>query len=165
MIELQIEVSIPEVTEKDLGEAHKAAGTAAMKWFAETRLKYRFDGRMARELQFDERKEGYNNAKRFFGSMNVPHRFKGDTRQQVLGGGTRIIASPRATVKTARLILRNLNPGYKRRPEPNRPNMASELKRISSAEARQMATIYRDVYGETIQQLLNKPKSKRRVKG
>lgn len=166
MFEFIIDIKAPEnLSVAALGRIHMRAGLAALNWFIEKRLPMRFNGRIARELHFEERDEKYNNRKRFFGSKNVPHRFKGDTRRQILAGGARPIASPRGKTRKLRVVMRNLNPGYKRRPDGNRPNMANELKRMTQGELKTIALIYADEFAKAIQEELTKPQRTRRVRG
>lgn len=163
--ELQISIKVPDLSEAQLRRVHRASGMFALRHFIDKRLPGRFNGRMARELRWEERSERYKKRKRFYGSENVPHRFKGETRRKILSGGARPIASPRSRVKRLRVVMRGLNPGYKRRPDPGRPNMADELKRMTKAEVAEIAQNYAAEYSRQVQVELTKPKRKRRVKG
>jgi hypothetical protein len=153
----------PEASQRALGRAHNKAGKAGMGWFVSKRLRLRFTGQVQNELNFEERDEKYDNRKRFTGAKGIAHRFKHKTINQVMSaGGSRIIASGRAKKRNVRLIIKNLNPGYRRRPESGKPPMASELQRMTAGEVAQIAKIYGETLASELQREIDKASKKRK---
>ena len=154
----------PDVSERSVGRAHETAGKMALENFVKTRLKDRFNGRVQQELRWDDRKEKYEKRKAKTGARGVAHVLTRKTARTVLGGGARVIASsrPRGGKYSMRIVLRNLNDGYKRRPEVGRPDMRSEITRLTQSEQAEIATIYEREFARLIQEELNNPRVRKR---
>jgi hypothetical protein len=170
MIRITYNVTVPDVFDtpqksaRALGLAHSKAGKAAMMWFVRKRLRLRFTGQVQDELQFEPRDPKYDENKKYKGSRGIAHRFTHRTIKQVMSaGGTRIIASARAVKKNVRLIINNLNPGYKRRPDSGRPPMADELRRMTQGEVNEIVKIYGDVYTGTLNAAIKRARKKRKI--
>jgi hypothetical protein len=164
-VKLTFDYQWPDISDRAIKRIHKEAGNVAMQKFAKDRLKFRFNGKLATELKWEPRSEKYEKRKAKRGSAGTPHVYTRKTARSVLGGGYRIIAS--ANMKKAtyslRLTLKDLNPGYKRRPDPGRPNMNKEIIRLTDSELQQIATDYTTAVREGIQTELNTPRRRGRI--
>lgn len=164
MVELIINMEMPELSKGALNRVHKKAGLEALEWFQRERLKHRFTGRLKRELRWAERAPAYNSRKFKMGSGNIPHRYTGDTRRHVLqGGGTRLIASGGSGRRRLRVVLRGLNEGYGRRPRPGYPAMASELRRFTASEVSEISRLYTRAYVRAVHEEMEKARKRVRV--
>lgn len=82
-----------------------------------------------------------------------PHRFFGGTEKRIRA------ANPTGKPKQAFINITGLNPGYKRRPGGNRPNMFAELQGMTPAEQQEYATLFEKYVVDYIN---NNPKARKK---
>ena len=161
MLMFTVDVQLPEdFSTRAKARCHRAAGMAALKWFAEQRLRFRFGSSgVAAELGFEDRDEWYEDFKqeRIPGTKGKPNLFSGRSQRVARGAMQRVTATRLA------LVLRGLSPGFARRRSSTLPDMLGELQRFTQAELNQMAEIYAETYAEILTAEINRATRRRRV--
>ena len=155
---INIDIQAPELSDRALGRARKAAGLAVAEEHLKNNLPGRFDGSMARKLKYEERDESWQAYKEEIGKdPKRDHYYRGKAEKRAKR------ATPKVTKKRISIKIDGLNPGYGRRRSPTKPDMASELKRITAGELKELSRIYGETFVVAIKKELAKARKKRKV--
>ena len=146
-----------ELSSRALARVHKKAGTAAMTWFKQHRLKKRFDGSMKEELRFQPRDPKWNNYKARFGASGKPLRYTGSSERIAMRGPVRV------TKQRMQIVIKGLHRGFSpRQVRATHPPMWNELARISRYEQQRVAQVYADTYASELQFEIERANRRRR---
>lgn len=154
MIEVKTQISVPDIEnlkKNAISKAHKHAATEAMAWFLKERVPQRFNDRMSRELGYARRDRDWVEVRaRTVRKRTFDHNHTGGTAKAAKRNAKIKATAARDGALRARLVIDDLNPGYRKRPKPGKINLNKEVTRIGAKEMTKLGAKYSQSFSKFI---------------